>query len=205
MACVAFDVAGLAVARSRETRQAGVACVAFGVAGLALARSREPRQAGESEGLAQGAIQQFWNTLTVWRGFWCCREAVWRAFWCCRASFRTFEGNEGSRGSNRRAWKEAAESEGLAQGAIRQFRNAINRESGVAFWCFREEPWPWVRLKQRWAWRNNFPIEKALESFACGVGPTMSSVVNAIIMVSSKTSKVPHPMWSQAPPCRSKC
>jgi hypothetical protein len=135
VACVAFDVAGLAVARSRETRQAGVACVAFGVAGLALARSREPRQAGESEGLAQGAIQQFWNTLTVWRGFWCCREAVWRAFWCCRASFRTFEGNEGSTGSNRRAWKEAAESEGLAQSAIRQFRNAINRESqsGVAF------------------------------------------------------------------------
>ena len=51
-----------------------------------------------------------------------------------------------------------------------------------------------------------FPaIERALESFACGVGLTMASVGNAIILVSSKTSKVLHPRWSQAPPCRSKC
>jgi hypothetical protein len=37
--------------------------VAFGVAGLAFARSRETREAGESEGLTQGAIRQFRNAI----------------------------------------------------------------------------------------------------------------------------------------------
>ena len=37
--------------------------VAFGVAGLAFARSRETREAGEWEGLAQGAIRQSRNAI----------------------------------------------------------------------------------------------------------------------------------------------
>ena len=57
MACVAFDVAGGAIWQfwNAINRQSGVA---FGVAGLAFARSRETREAGEWEGLAHfGAFQ----------------------------------------------------------------------------------------------------------------------------------------------------
>ena len=76
----------------------------------------------------------------------CNKLRVWRGFWCCRASFRTFEGNEGS---------------GRIGGPDSGCHPAVSECNKLTvwrgFWCFREESWPWIRLTKRWEWRNSFP------------------------------------------------